>query len=65
MQLLALALGNTTEIATGRLLTFDVELDHPGPVELRLLRHPQTFAPESADGALQATAYDTPLTVTR
>ena len=65
VQILAYSLNSTSEIEAGRLLTLSLDISHPGPLDFQLLRHEQTFAPPAADGALQATAYDTPLTVTR
>ena len=65
VQIVAYSVGNTREIETGRLLTLTVALAHPGPLDFRILRHTETFAPSGADAALQATAYDNMLTVTQ
>ena len=53
-------------IGSGRWLTLRFRADAAvaaQPVRFRLLRREQTFAPLTADAALQASAYDTPLTI--
>lgn len=58
-------LSGSGALSEGRIATLVFRLDSPGPVEFSLVRSAQVFAPPAADAALQSTAYDGAVIVTR
>ena len=65
IQLMALSMANTNEFVTGRVMTLTFVCDERDPITFSLVKRSQTFAPPAADSALQASAYDQAVVVSR
>jgi hypothetical protein len=65
IQALVVALDNSNNLESGRLLTYTFSIPAPqaGPVSVNLVKRDQTFAPPDSDSAIDATAYDNVLEV--
>jgi hypothetical protein len=65
VQMLVESVASANDLTPGRIATLDVTYDGAQPVELWLVRRDAVFAPASSDNELQASPYDTPVTVSR
>jgi hypothetical protein len=64
-QLLVQSTATVTNLSAGRVATLELSYAGSDPLTLWLPRRSEVFAPPGADNELQASPYDTPVTVSR